>query len=46
MTTLGVEFATGLSPATCTVEDWPGVGASVTLGWQQNSQNFVITAGE
>ena len=27
----------------CVVEDFPMVGETVTLEWQQNSQNFVIT---
>lgn len=28
------------------VEDFPDMGQTVTLEWQQNSQNFVITAEE
>ena len=27
----------------CVVEDFPMPGETVTLEWQQNSQNFVIT---
>ena len=27
----------------CVVEDFPMLGETVTLEWQQNSQNFVIT---
>ena len=27
----------------CTVEDFPMLGETVTLEWQQNSQNFVVT---
>ena len=30
----------------CVVEDFPGLDQTVTLVWQQNSQNFVITAVE
>ena len=44
VTTLGQEFlrdATG----TCEAEDFPMVGETVTLVWQQNSQNFVIAGG-
>ena len=46
VTTLGEEFVRDVSPATCIVPDWPGDEESVTLEWQQNSQNFVITAVE
>ena len=28
---------------TCVVEDFPSPGQTVTLEWQQNSQNFVVT---
>ena len=45
VTTLGVEFLRGVEGA-CMVEDFPALGQTVTLEWQQNSQNFVITAGE
>ena len=27
----------------CVVEDFPTTGETVTVEWQQNSQNFVIT---
>ena len=42
VTTLGVEFLRGVE-GECTVEDFPMLGETVTLEWQQNSQNFVIT---
>ena len=42
VTTLGVEFLRGVE-GDCMVEDFPMPGATVTLEWQQNSQNFVIT---
>ncbi len=45
VTTLGVEFLRGVE-GECTVEDFPALGQTVTLEWQQNSQNFVITAVE
>ena len=41
VTTLGAEFLRG--GGECMVEDFPGLGQSVLLEWQQNSQNFVIT---
>ena len=41
VTTLGVEFLRG-AEGECTVEDFPTMGETVTLEWQQNSQNFVI----
>ena len=41
VTTLGEEFAEDLA-GTCVVEDFPGPGETVTLQWQQTSQNFVI----
>ena len=44
VTTLGPEFLRGAA-GTCAVEDFPGVGETVLLEWQQTSQNFVI-AGE
>ena len=44
VTTLGHEFLRGVA-GTCAVEDFPGVGETVLLEWQQTSQNFVI-AGE
>ena len=43
VTTLGQDFATDLPAANCNVEDWPSTGETVTLEWQQSSQNFVIT---
>ena len=42
VTTLGAEFVRGVA-GECTVEDFPTDGETVTLEWQQNSQNFVIT---
>ena len=42
VTTLGVEFLRGVE-GECTVADFPALGQTVTLEWQQNSQNFVIT---
>ena len=45
VTTLGEEFLRGVE-GECVVEDFPAPGETVTLEWQQNSQNFVITALE
>ena len=45
VTTLGVEFLRDVE-GECVVEDFPMLGETVTLEWQQNSQNFVITAVE
>ena len=45
VTTLGVEFLRGVAGA-CVVEDFPDMDQTVTLEWQQNSQNFVITGVE
>ncbi len=45
VTTLGEEFLWGVE-GECMVEDFPDMGQTVTLEWQQNSQNFVITAEE
>lgn len=45
VTTLGVEFLQGARGETV-VADFPMPGETVTLEWQQNSQNFVITAVE
>ena len=45
VTTLGHEFLRGVE-GECVVEDFPMPGETVTLEWQQNSQNFVITAVE
>ena len=42
VTTLGVEFVEGAAGA-CMVEDFPMLGETVTLEWQQTSQNFVMT---
>ncbi len=42
VTTLGQEFLRG-AEGECVVEDFPTLGQSVLLEWQQNSQNFVIT---
>ncbi len=42
VTTLGAEFVRGVT-GECTVEDFPMPGETVTLEWQQNSQNFVVT---
>ena len=42
VTTLGVEFLRDVE-GECTVEDFPMLGETVTLEWQQNSQNFVVT---
>ena len=43
VTTLGAEFVRG-AVGECVVEDFPMLGERVTLEWQQNSQNFAITA--
>ena len=45
VTTLGYEFLRG-AEGECVVEDFPGLGQSVLLEWQQTSQNFIITAVE
>lgn len=45
VTTLGVEFLRGVEGA-CVVDDFPSPGETVTLEWQQNSQNFVISEVE
>ena len=45
VTTLGEEFLRG-AEGECVVEDFPTVGETVTLAWQQNQQNFVVTAVE
>ena len=42
VTTLGHEFLRG-AEGECTVADFPMPGETVTLEWQQNQQNFVIT---
>ena len=40
VTTLSAEFVRDVE-GECTVEDFPMLGETVTLEWQQNSQNFV-----
>ena len=45
VTTLGVEFLRDVE-GECVVEDFPILGETVLLEWQQNSQNFVITGVE
>ena len=45
VTTLGKEFVKDVT-GECVVEDFPAVGETVTLEWQENSQNFVITNAE
>ena len=45
VTMLGEELLRGVE-GECMVEDFPDMGRTVTLEWQQNSQNFVITAEE
>ena len=42
VTTLGTEFLRGVA-GECEAEGFPMPGETVTLEWQQNSQNFVIT---
>ena len=42
VTTLGVEFLRDVA-GECEVADFPLRGETVTLEWQQRSQNFVIT---
>ena len=42
VTTLGEEFLRG-AEGECVVDDFPRLGQSVLLEWQQNSQNFVVT---
>ena len=42
VTTLGEEFLRGVE-GECVVADFPTLGETVTLEWQQSSQNFVIT---
>ena len=42
VTTLSEEFVQGVE-GECVVEDFPDTGQRVTLAWQQNRQNFVIT---
>ena len=45
VTTLGAEFLRDMM-GTCEVEDFPTVGETVTLEWQQSQQNFVLVDGE
>ena len=45
VTTLGEEFVRG-AVGECTVADFPHPGETVTLTWQESSQNFVITQAE
>ena len=42
VTTLGEEFVRGVE-GECVVEDFPMMGQTVTVAWQQTSQNFVVT---
>ena len=44
VTTLGSEFLRDVT-GTCAVPDFPLPGETVTLEWQQTSQNFVIAEG-
>ena len=45
VTTLGEEFARGLQGEAALV-DFPTAGQTVTVGWQEAQQNFVITGVE
>ena len=45
VTTLGAEFLQGVA-GECGLEDFPMLGQTVTLEWQQSSQNFVITRSD
>ena len=45
VTTLGHEFLRG-AEGECLVEDFPEMGETVTLAWQQTSQNFVLVEVE
>ena len=44
VTTLGAEFLRDVA-GTCAVDAFPSPGETVTLVWQQTSQNFVLTDG-
>ena len=44
VTTLGAEFLRGVE-GECVAEDFPTLGETVTLVWQQTSQNFVMAGG-
>ena len=45
VTTLGDEFVRDVT-GTCEVADFPSLDETVTLMWQQTSQNFVVAGGE
>jgi hypothetical protein len=45
VTTLGEQFLQGVS-ASCTVSNFPQVGKTTTLEWQESGQNFVIKGVE
>ena len=45
VTTLGAEFVRGVE-GECMAEDFPALGQTVTLEWQEGLQNFVIVALE
>lgn len=45
VTTLGHEFLRG-AEGECLVEDFPEMGQTATLAWQQPSQNFVLVEVE
>ena len=45
VTTLGAEFVRDVE-GECVVEDFPMVGETVTVAWQQTQQNFVLVDGE
>ena len=42
VTTLGEEFVRGAA-GECVAAEFPTMGETVTLTWQQNQQNFVVT---
>ena len=44
VTTLGEEFLRGVE-GECVAEDFPTLGETVTLVWQQTGQNFVLAGG-
>ena len=44
VTTLGEEFLRGVE-GECVVEDFPDIGQTVPLEWQQTQQNFVLAGG-
>ena len=44
VTTLGEEFVRGVADE-CVMEDFPLLGETATLEWQQRQQNFVIARG-